>query len=227
MADGYRRFAACGALALACAAGLPMSSPGGSPPVGTMGGDPAAIGEARVLAERVLRRQSDRLLFDERRLGALTREIGEVLALVRERDPALAAIRVRQLRSPATLLLGVEAGLLDSIAGLGVDGKLTGNPAFDALNARLGVRKMRLYPAFRIVALEAGADVNIDAARRAYLAIDGVDFAEPNAYLGDGSDIEAARFAGRWHVVFRRRAAIARPAASMRNSSSLPSMAPR
>ena len=196
MAAAYRRFAACCALGLACAASLPMPSPGGS--------RPTATGEARVLAERILRRESDRLLFDERRLGALARELDGVLALVRERDPALATIRARRRQDPATLLLGVEPGLLQAIAGRGDDGRLTGDRAFDALNGRLGVRRMRLYPALRIVVLQTGAGIDIDAARRAYAAIDGVAFAEPDARPGDGSDIEAARSAGLWHVVFRR-----------------------
>ena len=204
MAERYRRFAACCALALSFAGTLPGASHGGTGPAGFAGGDPVATGDARALAERILRREGDGLLFNERRLGELTREIGEVLARVRERFPALAAIGVRRQQGPATLLLGVEAGLQDAISGRGEDGNITGHRAFDALNTRLRVRKMRLYPALRIVALETGAGVNIDAARRAYLAIDGVAFAEADARLGDGSDIETARSAGIWHVVFRR-----------------------
>ena len=202
MPEGYRRFGARLVLALACAASLPMP-----PFAGAARGtatDPAAIGEARVLAERILRRQSDRLLFEEAPRNALIREIGQVLARVRECYPALATIRVRHRRSPVTLLLGVETGLFDAIARGRDESGVSGNGAFDALNAKLGVRKIRLFPSLRMVALETGPRVNVDAAMKAYLAMDGVISAEPDARPGDGPDIGAAMSGGLWHVVLRQ-----------------------
>ena len=192
---GYRRFAICCALAVASAASLPAPS---------FGGTEAAVGEARILAERVLGRVSEAVLFDERRLGSLVLEIGRALARIRERDSALAAIRIRQPAPPAVLLLGVEAHLFASINRLPEGGGVTDNEAFDTLNAKLGVRKEKVFPSLRVVALKTGDRVNVDAALKAYRAIDGVTFAEPDARLGDGSDIEAARSDGLWHVVFRR-----------------------
>ena len=196
MPGGYRRFVACCALAVVCAGASPVPSLGGN--------GPAAVGEASILAERVLRRESDGLLFDERRLDALARELDRVLARVRERDPALATIRAHRRRSPGTLLLGVEADLFDAIDRFPVRGGITGNRAFDVLNAKLGIRKKDVFPLLRIVALNTGERVNVDAAAKAYRAIDGVVFAEADTRLGDGSDIEAARSAGLWHLVFRR-----------------------
>ena len=211
MAEEYRRFAACCTLVLACAGSLPISFSGaaGTAPVARAEpSTPAAIGESRVLAERILRRESHGLLFEPGRLRGLAREIGEILETLRERHPVLATVRARPRQSPATLLVGFDAGLFDAVAGLRDRGGLpamppTGNTAFDALNAKLGVRRLRVFPALRVAALDTGGHVNIEAARKAYLAIDGVISAEPDASLGDGSDIEAAKADGLWHVVFR------------------------
>ncbi len=195
MPGGYRRFVVCCALAVVCAGASPIPSLGGN--------GPAAVGEARTLAGRILQRESDALLFDEKRLGTLVRELDRVLARVRERDPALATIRAQRRRSPGTLLLGVEADLFDAIRRLPVEGGITGNRPFDALNAKLGIRKKSVFPLLRMVALKTGERVNVGAAAKAYRAIDGVVFAEADTRLGDSSDIEAARSAGLWHIVFR------------------------
>lgn len=192
----YRLFAARCALILACAAIPPIPSLGGT--------GSASAGEARILAERVLRRESGALLLDERRLDALVLEIDRVLKRIRDRDPALAAIRVRQSGNPAVLLLGVEARLLDAVSRFAEEGGVTGNRAFDALNAKLGARPEKIFPSLCIVALKVGQRVNVDAAAKAYRAIDGVGFAEPDSRLGDGSDIEAATSGGIRYLVFRR-----------------------
>ena len=169
----------------------------------------SAATEARVLADRILRRESDGLLLDGARQRALGRGIKRALALIRQSHPAMAEIRVREAYSPATLLLGLEGALRDSVVRLWGDEDLsavprTGHAGFDALNGTLGLRAVRPYPSLGAVSLHLGERVNIEAAIGAYEAIDGVAYAEPDAALGDGSDIEAAGSKGTWLVAFRR-----------------------
>ena len=80
----------------------------------------------------------------------------------------------------------------------------TGHTVFDALNRGLGLQAVQPFPAHDSVVLYLNERANIAAAMWAYRAIDGVAYAEPDAALGDGPDIEAAKADGRWHVVFRR-----------------------
>ena len=46
--------------------------------------------------------------------------------------------------------------------------------------------------------------MNVPAAAAAYAAVEGIEYAEPNAYVGDGSDLDALKSEGRWYVVARR-----------------------
>ena len=146
--------------------------------------------------------------MDGGRQRAYGHEIKRVLALIRQRHPAMAEIAVREERRPAILLLGLEGGLRDAVAELWDDDVTpvppTGMAGFDALNARLGLRAVQSFRALGSVALRLDERVNVEAAIGAYEAIDGVAYAEPDARLGDGSDIEATRVRDTWHVVFRR-----------------------
>ena len=169
----------------------------------------SAAAEARVLADRILRRESDDLLLDGSRQRALGYEIKRVLSLIRRSNLAMADVSVREDHAPATLVLGLEGALRDAVAALwggeaASAAPPTGHAAFDALNATLGFRSVRPYPALGAVALHLDERVNIEAAMRAYGAIDGVAHAEPDTILGDGSDIEAIPVSGGWLVVFRK-----------------------
>ena len=169
----------------------------------------SAAAEARVLADRILRRESDDLLLNDRRQRTLGHEIKQALSLIRSMHPAMASITARDAHGTATLLLGLEGPLRDAVVGTW-DGESVSDPprtehaAFDALNATLGLRAVQPFPTLDSVVLHLDERANIAAAIRAYRAIDGVAYAEPDARLGDGSDIEAARVKGRWHFVFRR-----------------------
>lgn len=169
----------------------------------------AAAAEARILADRILQRESDDLLLDAKRQRALGREIKQALSLIRRAYPAMADVSVRQEYGRAALVLGLEGALRDAAFAAWEDGNAavpsaTGHAAFDALGAELGLRAVQPYPALDSAVLYLGERANVAAALWAYRAIDGVGYAEPNAMLGDGSDIEAARAEGRWHFVFRR-----------------------
>ena len=207
-----------GALVVGCALVLLGSVSAATPAVSAQADDAvalratpweAAAAEARILADRILRRESGDLLLDGERQRALGHEITRTLALIRQRHPAMAAIAVRREHRRATLLLGLKGALREAVAGTWHDGNAsalppTGHAAFDALNARLGLRAARSHAALGSVALHLDERANIDAARWAYLAIDGVTYAEPDALLVDGPDIEAAKVRDTWHVVFRK-----------------------
>ena len=169
----------------------------------------SAAAEARVLADRLLQRESDDLLLDGRRQRVLGHEIKQALSLVRRAYPAMAEISVREAPRPPTLVLGLVGPLRNAVAGSWGDESASapppaGHAAFDALNARLGLWAVQPFPALDAVVLYLDERANVAAALRAYLAIDGVAYAEPDAQLGDGSDIEADKVQGRWHFVFRR-----------------------
>ena len=168
-----------------------------------------AAREAAVLADRILRRENHDLLPDARRRRGLIREIERVLARIRDAYPATADISVREAHRPGMLLLGLEPDLFEAVSRLlddarGSEALRTGHAEFDALNAKLGLRAVWPFPSTGVVAMYFDERVNIDAARRAYRMMEGVRYAEPDARLGDGSDIEASKSNETWHVVVRK-----------------------
>ena len=168
----------------------------------------AAAAEARILADRILQRESEDLLLDGTRRRALGHEIKQALSLIRRAYPAMADVSVRQGYGRTALVLGLEGALRDAVfaAWAGDDVTApppTGHAAFDALGAGLGLRAVQAYPALNSVVLHLDERANVAAALRAYRATDGVGYAEADAMLGDGSDIGAAKADGRWHFVFR------------------------
>ncbi len=205
-------FAACCALALAgCGASPPEASAEAEVRIFARADpwQPSASTEAAVLADRILRRESDDLLLDASRRRELGREIGRVLARIRDAYPAMAEISAREDHKLGTLLLGLEPKLLEAVSGLLDDERgsvplRTARAEFDALNAKLGLWAVRPFFSTGVVAMYFDEPLNIDAARRAYQAMECVSYAEPDVLLGDGSDIEATKSRGTWHVIFRR-----------------------
>lgn len=165
--------------------------------------------ESTVLAHRILARESKDLLVDEKRRSELAREIKGVLKRLRYAHPEIEKISARAAHLPGVLLLSVKPRLFRdvsrSLTHLKDPAKLrTGYPAFDALNAKLGLRAARAYRHTGVLVMRLSGRLNIEAARRAYLKIAGVEHAEPDAHLGDGPDVEAAKSGGVWHVVVRK-----------------------
>ena len=165
--------------------------------------------EAVVLAHRILQRESAALLLDAGHRDALAREIEAVLARIRDADPSAAAVMVRPSHVHGRLILDLDPDLLETLSGLldsatGPIALRTGQAEFDALNARLGLSTVTLYPPFGIAVFHIDEHVNIGAAIEAYPALAGVARAEPDVHLGDGPDIDASKIGGSWHVVVRK-----------------------
>ena len=170
---------------------------------------PPKVSEAALLAHRILARETDDLLLDAKRRRELAREIEGVLKRLRYAHPEVAEISARAAHLPGVLLLGVKPDLMDTVSRLlrGKSGPValrTGEAAFDALNARLGLRAVRLFRRTGVLLMRLSERANVQAARRAYLKIAGVEYAESDAHLGDGSDIEASKSDEAWHIVVRK-----------------------
>lgn len=165
--------------------------------------------EADILADRLLRREDDGLLVDAADRQELAGELGPVLSRIRDVYPAVADIAVWADFAFGELLLGLEPSLSEAVASL-LEGQTepvalrTGNAAFDTLNERLGLTAVDVLSRFETVIFYFNEHLNVPAAAAAYAAMEGVEYAERNGYLGDGSDIDAVKSEGIWYVVARR-----------------------
>ena len=171
--------------------------------------EPPTLTEAAILAHRILRSQDDRLLLDAVEQRELAREIGPLLSRIRDAYPAVADINVRAPYAFGELLLTLEPWLFEVVSSL-LDGQTgpivlrTGHTEFDALNERLGLSVVAdLFPSSTTAIFYFNEYLNVPAAVTAYATMEGIESAEPNAYLGDGPDIDAVKSKGRWYVVAR------------------------
>ena len=182
-------------------ASVVLSPVGWQPPVPT---------EAEILADRLLRRNDDSLLLDEAERSRLADEIDMTLSALRGAYPAVGDVTVAMPYAFGELLLGLEPRLIETIAALleGAAGPValdTGYAEFDALNASLGLSVViNFYRASGIASFFFSEHLNVPAAAAAYEMVEGVEYAEANALLGDGPDVEASQSEGRWYVVARR-----------------------
>ena len=131
------------------------------------------------------------------------------------------------LRDDTWRIRGLEGALRDAVFAAWDDESAsappgTGYEIFDTLNRGFGLQAVQLFPALDSVVLYLNERANMAAAMWAYGAIDGVAYAEPDTALGDGSDIEAGKADGRWHVAFAGRGVTVPPAASTRSFRSSP-----
>lgn len=198
--------AACCALAVGCSDSI---DPGAPVVVRSDDWKPITLTEAAVLADRILRKEDDSLLLDATERDALAGETATVLSRIRDVHPAVADVTVRASYAFGELLLGLEPPLLEDVAALfeGQTGPVllrTGQAEFDTLNERLGLTAVDLFPSTGTVIFYFNEYLNVPAAAAAYEAVEGVEYAEPNAHLGDGSDIDVLESGGRWYVVARR-----------------------
>lgn len=167
--------------------------------------DAETVSDAMVLADRILRRQSNGLLLNPKRRDRLAREIGQVLDQVRSAFPPAWEVSPRMDFRPGILLVGLTPALLSAAVPAGRnEGQPTGHVEFDDLNTRLGLSDMRVFLHVGVALLEFSKYVNLEAAARAYLEIPGVRFAHPDAQLGDGPDIEVVRVQETWYVIVRK-----------------------
>ena len=202
----FIRFAAC------CVLALTGCSDSRGPETSDESGTPTLMRpeSAVILAHQILQDEAGALLVDTARRDELAREISHNLSRIREAYPEVADITVRAPYAFGVLLIGLEPELFAVVSALLEDqtGPVmlhTGYAEFDSLNEQLGLSEVvQVFPSSGIVTLYFNEYLNVPAAAAAYAALEGVEFAEPDAYVGDGSDIDVAQSEGRWYVVVRR-----------------------
>ena len=167
--------------------------------------------EAEILADRILRLESDDLLFDPKEREARIEEIERILRVIRGTYPEIENIPVRGTRALGQLRLGLESGLYQTLAEILTTDEdfvtlKTGNAEFDALTTTLELQGIVLNSPksiFTRASLCFKEWVNTDAASDAYLAVEGVRSATPAYTAGDSPDIVALKEEGRWFFIFR------------------------
>ena len=168
----------------------------------------AADAEAQFLADRILLREGGGLLSDDDRQRALGLEVKQALSLIRRAYPAMADVLVREDYRPGSIILGLEGGLRDTVVSTWNNENAhapppTGHAAFDALNAKLGLRAAETLRYGGYAFLEVDERVDVMEAVFAYFMIDGVDYARPEWAVEGSPDVDAVKVRDTWHVVFR------------------------
>jgi hypothetical protein len=173
---------------------------------------PGGRSDAAIIATSILSRESEELLFDSEGFAALTSELEHILGLIRDAYPATASIHARDIYMAGQIIVNLETPLKEAIENaIAVQpdgaGLVTGQAAFDAINAQLGgVRALRLTHYFQStgsLVLCLDQRVNVVPASLVYRELDGIRYAEPNWAGGDGPDIGALRGGDTWYVLFR------------------------
>lgn len=200
-------------LVTACFPGSPVSPPAVTPPDPC--GDKAPVVTSGPL-ERT--READHVILARRVLGlpdfsghGPTDEIERVLGIIRSTWPEMAEVNARPIWEPGTLILRLEPSLFKAVAlGLPEEGVsapfCTGHPELDALNAAVGLRRVKILPFeyTRVIVIGFDPREHVYSAGASYEKIEGVIYARPEPVLGGGSDIEVLRADGKWYAVFRR-----------------------
>lgn len=174
------------------------------------GWEPPMPTEAAILADRILRREDDSLLLDETERRQLASEIASVLSSIRDAYPQVADIAARTPYAFGELVLKLEPQLFEAVVSLlddqtGPVTLQTGYAEFDSLNETLGLSVVvNLFRRFQTVTFFYSEYLNVPAAAAAYGMLEGIEYAEPNAYVGDGPDLNALESEGRWYMVARR-----------------------
>ena len=203
---------ACCALALMGCSGSSDSSAAGdsTPPVvlPLETWEPPMLTEADILADRLMRREDDSLLLDAAERSQLAGEIASVLSTIRAAYPTTGDVTARETYAFGELLVGLEPQLYQEVASLLDDqtGPVTletGYTGFDSLNGSLGLSVVDVFSSSRITIFYFSEYLNIPAVAEAYELVEGIEYAESNAYVGDGPDIDAVNSQGRWYVVLR------------------------
>lgn len=170
--------------------------------------------DADIIATSILSRQSREPMFDPEEFADLRDELDNVLRLIRDAYPAMASIHARDHYIVGQIGLGLESPLkaaVESFVASQPDGAglVTGQKAFDSLNAELGgVRAVwtSLLGITGSVVLFLDPLVNVRAASLAYWELDGIRYAEANGAGGGaggpGPDIDALRDGDTWYVAF-------------------------
>ena len=166
--------------------------------------------DAEILADRILRRETDDFYFDIPQRRQLINEIERVLFLIRAAYPSMNAIDAEEDVIPGMLAIYPEPDFYEMLKEMLQDkqGQIrfeTGYAEFDALNAKLGVREVRLDGDIsKYLNFYFDPRLNLRVASEAYTMVKGVR--QVSDYSGYGfvmsTDIKAFKQGETWYVIF-------------------------
>ena len=166
--------------------------------------------DAEILADRILQRETDDFYFDIAQRNQLINEIEGVLSLIRSAYPLMNAIDAAEGAMPGMLAIYPEPDFYEMLKEMLQDkqGQIrfeTGYAEFDALNAKLGVREVRLDGDIsKYLNFYFDPRLNLRVASEAYSMVKGVR--QVSDYSGYGfvmsTDIKAFKQGETWYVIF-------------------------
>lgn len=111
------------------------------------------------------------------------------------RDSVIETYKIHAFPNPAahSIIVAVDS-TKDWVDAWKNGQRLTGNQHIDNLMEKYDLKLDRYYhwPTYHAAVLSSEAAINIYALSKMFEPIDGVIFAEPNGYIGDGSNIEGS-----------------------------------
>ena len=163
-----------------------------------------------ILADDILARETADFYFDIPQRNQLIGEIERGLSLIRAAYPPMNAIYAEERFVPGAIIVYPEPDFYETLKELLQDkqGRIrfeTGYAEFDALNAKLGVQKVRLGRGFlRAVTLFFDERLNLRVASEAYSMVKGVRRAKAGGGpLGESININAFKQGATWYFIFR------------------------
>ncbi len=165
--------------------------------------------ESDYLANRMLIRDSNELIFDTETMDLLSGQIRDALDTVRDMNPAMETITARPDFRPNVLLLYLEPDLenrliraiqnkSDTLAVLDLSSR-----QFDELNKTLGLFAIKHYAHVGAFVFYFEKTINLPLASTRYSKIKGVQYAEVDEFLPESTDIEVYAGKGAWHFIFK------------------------
>ena len=166
--------------------------------------------DAEILADTILRHETEDFYFDIPQRNQLIKEIEGVLSLIRATYPPMNEIHAEDPVEPGVLVVFPERDFYEILKEMLQDKQglfrfKTGNAEFDALNAKLGVQEVRLGSGLlRAVIFWFDKRLNLKVASEAYSMVEGVRRAKAESgALGISANIQAFKQGETWYFIFR------------------------
>ena len=165
--------------------------------------------DAEILADTILRHETDDFFFDTAQRNQLIGEIERVLSAIRAAYPPMNGIHVAEHDIPGVLEIYPEPDFYEILKELLQDKQglfrfETGNAEFDALNAKLGVQEVIWEGDIaKSFSFYFNPRLNLRVASEAYSMVEGVQSVSILYRVGISADIEAFKRGQTWYVVFR------------------------
>ena len=184
--------------------------------------------DTEILADRILLRETEDILFDDARRDKLIKEIDWRLEDIRAAYPTVSTIHALDDYTPDAVKLYLEPGLNEIVTNLIQDKEgpvpfKTGYAEFDTLNMTLGLRAVHFDEVtLKGIVFYFDKSLNFEAASEAYSKVKGVEFAHAmlvprdniNSPMGvirsdypydtkNCPNIGALKEAGTWYFIFR------------------------